>query len=222
MVMINYKGYFARIALILILNLLFVYSSSSQNMIQYNKDFVLTEGVYLSFEEFKQQKPSIVDFKVVRSSQYSSDVSLEAQCVDTLTGKTGVCKIFNVFGFVQNNTLYIELGVKGMFYRVQILGSLIHYFDLQSRIVTSYDPRYDNPYSYTPYVTQRRTDRIEYVIMFETGEKMVFNYRNFSRFLAEKDPELYNELQNTKQKRKMIYYFMLKYNQKHQIYFPEN
>ena len=90
--MINYKGYFARIALILILNLLFVYSSSSQNMIQYNKDFVLTEGVYLSFEEFKQQKPSIVDFKVVRSSQYSSDVSLEAQCVDTLTGKTGVCK----------------------------------------------------------------------------------------------------------------------------------
>lgn len=217
----SFMGYFTRIASVLFFKLFFVFSIISQNLVEYSKDFILRDGVYMSLEEFKQQQPSITEFKVSRSSQFSSDAILEAPCKDSISGKIQYCNITGVFGFVQNNTLFLELGVKGMFYRVQILGSLIHYIDLQTRMVTSYDPRYDNPYYYSPYVTQRRTDRLEYILIFETGEKMIFNYRNFSKFLSQKDPELFSELQKSKRKRKMIYYYMLKYNQKHPIYFPK-
>lgn len=200
--------------------LFYALSGTSQNLIKFDENFILRDGVYLSIEEFRRQQPSITNFKIISDGRIGSEIRLQTLCLDTATGNTKTCLIENCWGFVNNNKLYISQNVEGGFFRIHILGSLIHFFDLQTRFVTSHDPRFYNPYSFSPYVTQRRTEQIEYIIVFETGERILFNYRNFSEYLAKNDNELYQELRQSRQRRKMIYHFMLRYNAKHPIFFP--
>jgi hypothetical protein len=57
--------------------------------------------------------------------------------------------------------------------------------------------------------------------VLETGATFLFTYRNFKDFLKQNDEELLAELEKTKNKRDMIHHFLLKYNEKHPVYFPE-
>ncbi len=183
---------------------------------KFDKHFVFRNGIYLSFDEFKENNPSITDFKVVRSSQFSGEVFLEYQCVDESTGVLKTCYAQKCWGYAQNNNVYISQGISGYFFRLHIIGALIHFYSVELYSM----PYYDYSYGYPAYRTNRRAENREFVIEFNSGRKFEFNYRNFSRFLMENDRELYDELQNTKRKKKMIYHFLIRYNEKHPVYFP--
>jgi len=192
--------------------------AQQHNKIQYDKTFRFSEGIYMTFDEFKNNEPSIKEYKVVRGSQFSDQISLEYDCYDSTKNRMTKCLVKDCWGYSQNNSVYIARGYGGYFFRLHIIGALIHYFAIETYL----EPVYDYYSGYYPtHRTQRRTQSKEFVILFETGERFEFNYQNFSRFLGKNDPELYEELQNTKRKRKMIYHFLIKYNEKKPIYFPE-
>jgi hypothetical protein len=180
--------------------------------VKYDKNYRFQDGVYMTFQEFKENSPSVRDFKVSKSSQFSGETVLETVCL----GGTGYCEIKNCWGYVQNNAVYISQGFSGYYYRLQIIGALIHYFAMNTYSIPTYDYAYGDPF----YRNQRSVENQEYFIEFLSGKKYEFSYKIFSGFLQEKDAELYEELQKSKKKRKMIYHFMLKYNELHPVYFP--
>ncbi len=197
-------------------------SVGQENFVKYDKTYVFNDGIYLTFDEFRQNKPSITDFKAVRK-QFSGKISLEYQCFDEKTNTLKTCVVTKCWGYVHNNNVYISQGISGHFYKLHIIGALLHYYAFVSVWVPYDDYYYGYPYSYRFPTTRfgRRTESREFILEFSTGKRYDFNYRSFSSFLLERDKELYEELQKTKRKRKMIYHFMLKYNERHTIYFPQ-
>ncbi len=201
--------------MLLVPALISVYAQEADTVrfVKYDKNYRFQDGVYLTFQEFKENNPSVRDFKVSKSSQFFGETVLETVCSDG----SGYCEIKNCWGYVQNNAVYISQGFSGYYYRLQIIGALIHFFALNTYSVPTYDYAYGYPY----YRNQRSVENQEYVIDFNTGRKMEFSYKTFLQYLQVHDIELYEELRNAKKKRKMIYHFMLKYNERHPVYFPE-
>jgi hypothetical protein len=181
------------------------------------KPILFKEGIYLTFHELQNNAPSITDFNVLRTGRFGANTSLEYLCYDSVKNQQAVCVVRNCWGYVKNNTVFISQGQEGMFFRTQIVGALIHYFALETR----YEPMmYDYRHGgYYPGVrgSSRRTESREYVIVFQTGEQFLFTYRNFAAFLKQHDNDLYEEMQNIRNKRKMIYHFLLRYNEKHPL-----
>jgi hypothetical protein len=194
-----------------------VFAQETPQMVRYDKNFAFRDGIYLSFEEFRNNRPSISAFKVVRNSQFSAEITLEYQCVEEKTGNIKTCIAEKCWGYALNNNVYIAQGISGYYFRLHIIGALIHFYSVE--IMPVY--YYDYTYGYPDYRATRRAESREYVVEFATGRKISFNYRDFSRFLLENDRQLYDELQKTKKKKKMIYHFLLKYNEKYPIAFPE-
>jgi hypothetical protein len=192
------------------------FAQENEQMVKYEKGYVFQDGIYMTFEEFKLNNPSIKDFKAARNSQFSTQINLEYDCIDPKSGQKMICVAHQCWGYVQNNNVFIAQGPGGFFFRLQIIGALIHYYAIEMHAM----PYYDYNYGYPQYRTAKQSTGKEYVIEFQTGKKIEFNFKNFSAFLKEKDIELYDELLKTKRKRKMIYHFLIRYNEKHNIFLP--
>jgi len=182
-----------------------------------SNEIVFNEGIYLTFSEFQKNSPSIKEFEVKRLGKFGRTINLEYKCFDSISKQITTCIVKNCWAYVSNKTLFISQGEDDSFFRAQIIGALIHYFALE----TTYEPmHYDYRYGgYYPNTmgTSRRTVSNEYIIIFETGEQFLFTYRNFANFLKQNDTELYQELEKSKRKRKMIYHFLLRYNEKYPL-----
>mgnify|MGYP007068279383 CR=1 FL=1 len=193
---------------------------SAQNdttFVKYSRDFKFNDGIYQSFKEFKNNKPSLPDFEVIKDKIYGEEGSiiLRYPCPDSI-GSKKTCTLDKCFGYCKNGILYFSQGYTGYFYRMFIVGALSHFMaynkdDMQHDLFMSPQP--------VAYVGPSN-DYTEYLLDFNTGTTFLFNYKDFSDFLKAHDEELYQELQKTRQKRKMIHHFLLKYNEKHTISFP--
>ena len=185
-------------------------------MVQYSKDFHLNDGVYLTFAEFKYNAHQIRQFDVSTKNANIDGVNsvLTYEKTDS-TGKKSILEIRQCFGFCKNGIFYINAGNYG-YYRIFILGALTHYV---SYYRTS--PEFVDFYAGSDISAWSGNDMREFVLDFETGESFLFTYKDFKKFLVDRDPELYKEMEHTQGKRKMIHRFLLKYNEKHPISFPQ-
>lgn len=212
---------FFSIFFVLLLPILMATPLLAQNdsaIVKYTRDFKLKDGIYQTFKEFKNNKPSLPEFEVIKDKIYGEDGSiiLRYPCPDSI-GSKKTCEVDECFGFCKNGVLYLSQGYSGYYYRMFIVGALSHFIAFN---------RYGMPDMYLSpeplaYVGTTN-DYSEFLLDFETGNTIHFNYKDFSDFLKAHDEELYQELQKTKQKRKMIHHFLLKYNERHPIYFPVN
>lgn len=176
-----------------------------------NSDFHFTEGIYLTFEEFKTNSPSIENFTI---KNYGEGTFFEFPCTDS-TGNIQTCTAENVWGYCKGKNVYINQGYGAVFFRLQVIGALIHYYSVS----TYYQRDYNYDYYGRPYPSSsRRVAEEEMVMEWESGNSFAFNYRSFSTYLEMKDQDLYTELGNSKKKRKMIYFYLLKYNENHPVY----
>jgi hypothetical protein len=193
----------------------FAQKDTSRNMVKYSRDFKFQDGIFMNFLEFKNNAPSIKKFEVVKdkSSFDEGDMTLYFSATDTL-GNTKEMTVLKCFGFSKNGVLYFSNGNNG-FYRMFIVGALSHFMQYQpsSRYVDDY---YGDP----SMLTWSANDLKEYVLDLKTGGSFLFTYRNFKDFLKSHDEELLKELEKSKNKRDMIHHFLLKYNEKHPVYFP--
>lgn len=187
-------------------------------MVKYTRDFQFNEGIYLSFKDFKNNDPSLTEFALIKGKNYGEEgnIMLKYPCPDSIGSKKS-CFIDECFGFYKNGALYFSQGYPGYFYRMFIVGALSHFisfntFGMPNMYIAAGPIAFGNS----------SNDFTEFLLDFETGKSFHFTYKEFSEFLKTHDTELYDELEKTKQKRKMIHHFLLKYNEKHPIYFPSN
>jgi hypothetical protein len=181
---------------------------------RYTSEFKFHTGVYMSFDEFKTNSPSILDFRLSRQGNFSEGIVLEIPCQED---KNNWCELKSCWGYCDKGNVYISQNYGSYFFRLQIIGSLIHYIGFEGFEQNYYD---GNRGAYNYYMPTGATPKFsEFFIDFQTGKTYLFTYKVFRDFLEVKDFELYQELINIKKKRKMYTHFLFKYNQKHPVYF---
>lgn len=203
---------------------------NNPDSVAYSKDYYLNEGVYLSHEDFREG--NAVPRSLILTSVEKNQLDFYGKLVektDTLIFRSGqginVFLMDSVFGFVQNNTVYVN--VEGTFCRVAVFGNISHF--IGSITIESfqhpgnfYDARMQNGGSSITGIPMRTKEIRPFLFDFYSGEITLANTENFER-LIQKDKELcseYRELSKNQQRKKMNL-FIKKYNERNKFYFPK-
>jgi len=184
--------------------------------VKYTKDFIFNDGVYKTFSEFKADSPSIKTFFVKNPSPYADPnyTILEYVCPDTVKSSAN-CELKDVWGYAYRGDVYIAHSYYAYYFKLMVVGSLCHFVGLAG--FGSYVPANDVMIGFGADNSFQ-----QYMLDFETGEIVMFNYKNFSVFLKSHDIELYNELMKQKKKKKIIFKYLLKYNERHPVWFKNS
>lgn len=144
---------FTLIPIILIVFSLFHVSGQDQEkMIKFTPDFRFTDGIYLNFDQVKDNNP-IPKAKLLTSTDYNDreffKKLLEAGKIYFYDGMGIRQEVVtsDIWGYARNGILYIQ--VQEYFNRITFVGSICHFV----ADITTYDQRYSNsPYGYyDPY-----------------------------------------------------------------------
>jgi hypothetical protein len=223
--------------------------SSRIEMVKYTPDFRFKDGIYLNFDELKENDP-IPKAKLLTSVDYNSRdffkhlfESNKIYFYDNMGIRQEVDKD-KIWGYARNGVVYVQ--VQGNFNRVTFIGNICHFV----ADITTYDNHYYNnyypygyydpyyspyygygnyyspyysPYYYSPYgqTNAPRTELKQYIIDFETGKILDFDVDN-TELLLMKDSELYEEYVqlSNKKKKDLMFVYIRKFNEKNPLYIP--
>ncbi len=224
-----------------------VYGQDKEGMVKYTPDFRFNDGIYLNFDQVKENNP-IPKAKILTSTDYNDkDFFKNLMAGDKIyfydgmgvrqeVGKT------SIWGYARNGILYIQ--IQGNFNRITFVGSICHFV----ADVTSYDNRYNSPYGYydpyyypyySPYYSSyyspygyytpgtrtgtTRNELKQYIFDFESGKVMDFDIDN-TELLLMKDNQLYEEFVQLphKKKKELMFVYIRKFNEKNPLYIPAN
>jgi len=216
-----------------------------RKMIEFTPDFRFEDGIFFNFDQVKTNSP-VSKAKILTSVDYNARDFFKQvfendkiYFYDALGMRQEVGRE-EIWGYARNGILYKQ--VQGSFNRITYIGNVCHFV----ANITSYDRRYYgspynyyNPYyspysynSYSPYYSPysmpyrpsnvSRNELVQYMIEFETGKLLEYNLKNVELLLM-KDPQLHDEFMQLKRKEKkrMMFLFLRKYNEKHPLYLPE-
>lgn len=172
-------------------------------MVTYVTDFPFQEGIYMSFEEFKQNSPSI-QAKIERqgSSLFVYDDSLE-QMIRVNPDK--------VWGYSQSGNVYISYDEA--YWRFLNIGALTHF----SAIVVSTFQTID---AFGFPVEQRSKSMKQLFLDFENGKIYPLEYKTLVPYI-ENEPILNQRFKKMKRKKDRELIVVLKaYNELYPIQFP--
>ncbi len=205
--------------------------STQVQKIKYNPDFKFTDGIYLSFEDVKHNNP-IIKERIITDLNYD-DYAFFEKLLDeaetiTVLDAMGLRKeipVKDIWGFSQNGIIYIRWN--DAFNRIPVLGSISHFIAdktyIQSHSNYPYNNYYYNPYNpYSMYPQDYQTKQTElrqYLLDMDTGKVIDYSDKNLEAILM-RDPDLYQEFMSLKKKerRKLKFLFLRKYNEKHPLY----
>jgi hypothetical protein len=207
-------------ALLLAIGLLTGYSGFSQaDSVAYSKDFTFNEGIYLTYADFRGNKPIPKDRIVTNYDRTALDfLKQETQkpeinyLDDNKAGQT--VKTTKLWGYCSNNAVYIKYGEE--FSKVMVIGSICHFTAFTPVYLGGYDHYTDTPANMSSGYEQEQL-----VIDTRTGKVGQFNYVNIEALLQQ-DEALYAEFKALKKKKKkeLSFFYLRKFNEKHPLYFP--
>jgi len=156
------------------------------SMVLVTKNFKFKDGLYLNFEEFKINTPS-VSWDSVFARLHSNPQNL-ITLVDTIHFKnTDQEELSGIWGFTLGGIPYINLnqangaGLK-KFIGLKVRGAIC-YFTTERKIAETRLIKAYNPVTGIPFregeVTTQSTDIDKYMLSFDTGEIVAFNRENF-------------------------------------------
>lgn len=204
-----------------IILLFFVFHLSAQvNLEKFSHGFDFAEGVYLTYEEFKQNNPSIKEYELITEDvKYFKSkkplVRIKKINYSTPGGMKETLKSKNVWGISKEGKVYIL--VDGYPQKLIKIGSIIYF------VVATVE--YSGGGSFSSNMGGgKQLMSYEGLLDFNTGGYYQYTMKNFLAFMH-RDKELYNEFMRIKgkknQKHKMISYID-KFNERNPIFFPSN
>jgi hypothetical protein len=208
----------------------------SMQVIRYTPDFKFKEGVYLSFDQVRQNNP-IPKSRIITTVAYDDPDFFERvlkekkiQLFDNLGTKLEI-QVKSVWGFSRNGVLYIN--INDSYFRITIIGSICHFAaSLTTYNNDRYNPYYGSgyPYYYSPYSPYyssnsggSNVEMKQFLLDFKTGNLLEYNEESVELLLMP-DPELHDEFASlSKKKQKQLkFLYIRKFNEKNPLYFPEN
>jgi hypothetical protein len=215
-----------------------------EGMVKYTPDFRFADGIYLTFDQVKFNKP-IPKAKLLTSIDYNDreffKKILEGDKIyfyDNMGVRQEVARN-SIWGYSRNGVLYVQ--IQENFNRITFVGNICHFV----ADVTSYDSRsYGSPYGYydpyyspygygsyyspyyNPYYSPYRSNMArnelkQYIIDFESGKVLEFDVEN-TELLLMKDNQLYEEyVELSRRKRKdLMFVYLRKFNEKNPLFIP--
>lgn len=204
--------------------LLFVFVAfygTAQEQIPYTADFEFYEGVYLTFEDFRNNNP--LPKEEIISTVDREDPAFYRKLFNTRSfrffDESGLpVNVFteDVFGVSVRGEPFIMFG--GQFRKIMVLGMLSYFAPGAG------DPEVQPRFAYTGEGQSAVLggDGFKQIIFnFETGEFTDLNPEAVADFI-EDSPSLHREFMQLKRKeqRKAMYAFIQRYNKANPIYFP--
>lgn len=207
-----------------ILCLLLVFCSlalSAQKDSTIYKENGLTEGIYLTYDDFRRNNP--VTKNEIESNLNKEQLDFLGKIIDQVkfaykrNGITETADARKVWGFYQNHTLYVNY--KETFYRVPVFGAICYMVALVE--VPVYYPGYYSPgFGGVPGNTMKTKEIREFIINFYDGVVQELNFEAVENLLS-RDEALYKEFKALKRKKKkeQVSRFIKRYNELHPVYF---
>lgn len=202
---------------------------AQKDSVAYSNDFVLKEGVYLSYSDFRRNSPVLKQAMQAKGDKTQLDyigkaVSENKELVwlhDSLENRIETSKLW---GYSQNNTLYLNYETK--FYRVPVFGNISHF--LGTVEVYNYNAygMYGGMYGIGGVMGPgggaiKQREVRQFIFDFYSGEIMDYNLANVEMLIS-RDLKLYEEFMQLKKKKRkeMMMMYVRKFNAAHPIYFP--
>jgi len=190
------------------------YLFGQSDSVKYTHDYKFVTGIYLSYNDFKTNNPTIKQEPIIRNvsgKQFPLDNMLYTKKIyyhNNSIKEDVKLKRGEFWGCCSENVVYIHLN--NVFHQILRFGAIILFVRFEPALI--YDTG-DPPTSVT---------RTPYFIDFYSGKKYEVNIETFQELIKD-DTELYDEFMSLKRKskkKKAMYQFLNRYNERHPIYFP--
>jgi hypothetical protein len=156
---------------------------------------IYKKGIYKSFEEFKYNAPSII-------ADFTFDTK-QLWVTDSKSGKNIKMKKGEVWGFSDGQRIFVRWRKNN---EILEMGRYCYFKEKGTRVVFGYSMF---PLAIIP-IPVPYTD--ELIINFNTGKPFLLSKRLLKEILTIDDPELLTEFMNEKQKKKKLFEYIVKYN----------
>jgi hypothetical protein len=223
-----HSGYFLLIAT-LIINVLCIRANDSTNLVKYTNDFEFENGIFLNFEQVKNNSP-IPKARILSTTDYNDRNFYEKVLSEKLiyffdaNGVKQTVQPSKIWGFSKKGTLFIN--VEGNFNRITVVGRASYFV----ATIVSYNQSYYDPYYYgtrnfygmNPSMYET-TEMKQFILDFQTGQLLDFDRKGVEMILS-RDPELHDEYANLRKRKKkqLKFYYLRKFNERNPLYLPEN
>ncbi|HIE15879.1 MAG TPA: hypothetical protein EYP69_03030 [Bacteroidales bacterium] len=201
-----------------------------QLTVPYSTNYKFRDGIYLDFSMFLSNHPlpkeSLVDFK--KDDIFFLRNSLKQDTLAFWGNNALLQKIptKEVWGFSENNYCYIYYN--SQFNRILTIGT-IGFFVANITVTKTYFNNYPVTGYYDPFYypigdqTIQSKELRRYLIDFTTGQVFPFDYNYFEQLISI-DKEIFIEFANLRKrkKRKLMFFYLRQFNEKHPLMLPGN
>jgi hypothetical protein len=218
-----------------LLCLLSLFSSTSMSQVDsvrwvvYDPDFRFTDGIYLTFDQVKYNKP-LLKSRVISTIDYNSPEFYDILLTKTdisyydYLGMRQTVKVTNIWGYAKNGNLFVRM--YDSFNKITYMGSICHFLaTINVNYQPMYDPYYYNPNYYYPgwsnNVSVSKTEIKQFIMDFSTGKILDYEEKNLEILLM-RDPQLYDEFMgiSRKKKQQLKFYYIRKFNERNPLKIP--
>ena len=192
--------------------------NAQKDSVVYNPDFIFTDGIYLTFADFRNNKP--IQKAGIISSFNREEIDFLRNVVSTRTisykDSAGIAREIapsKLWGFCENNSVYIRFS--GDFNKIVVMGNICHFTALYTTYFSG------GPTNRGGAITGAQVESVEqYVLDMQTGKVFDFVLPNMEE-LYKRDEALYKEFMSMKKgkRKKMLFFYLRKYNERHPLYF---
>jgi hypothetical protein len=197
--------------------------------VAYSPDFKFEEGVYLNFEQVKNNHP-IAKSRIISTVDSNDDQFFELILNNPIIsfyddfGMKQEVKLKLLWGYSKNGVLYIRMNES--FSRISYVGNISHFL----ANITVVQNQYDDPYFYNQYYYYRSinpqrttTEMRQFVMDFSTGKIYDYSESNIEALLM-RDPELHDEYTSLSKRKKqqLKFFYIRKFNERNPLMLPVN
>ncbi|MEL6923671.1 MAG: hypothetical protein AAFO94_06440 [Bacteroidota bacterium] len=164
--------------------------TAQDGMVELTKNFVFRDGIYLSFESFKNNQPDL-SWERMQLNGYTNPETLMTQVIEIETD-TGALDLSRTWGLCIDGTPAIRVrdSMGMMTYYAALLwrGKICYYYyerDVEKKVkVSAYNPLTGKPFR-TAFVSRKLPTIFEKMLDWETGEEALFTVDNFKKWIAD-------------------------------------
>ncbi|HBX50914.1 MAG: hypothetical protein A2275_11040 [Bacteroidetes bacterium RIFOXYA12_FULL_35_11] len=197
-----------------------------KNLVEYSPEFKFKEGIYLSFDQWKHNKPLTKQRIVTKTDANDFEYFVKILSEENLQyfddyGVQQTMKVSEIWGYCRKGMIFINW--HGEFSRVPVIGSITYFAAMISVSGTRFQDPFDPYYPAMTIGDNTQEEIRQYILDFESGTVLDFNTHNIEELLK-KDPELFNEYKSLKKKKKrmLALSYIRKFNSAYPVSFPLN
>lgn len=197
-------------------------------------DVRIAEGIYLKFDDLKNQHPTPRERIVTSEDPKAFDffervLSAEELSVYDELGNLVPTPVNQIWGYANRGVLYIN--VEGEFNRIPILGAICHFVAKKTTVhETNVNPTnmyqrnsYYNNYYNGPTAKYTTSEMVQFILLLDSGEVMEYTAESVGIALM-RDPELHDEYEalSDRKKEKKKFYYIRQFNKRNPLSLPVN